>query len=183
LSRHTHVWYTGAGLSIAAGLPSMSDLKSWLGVDLSVDIDPLLHTRLTHPQQVELTRMDFANKMRHSKPTPAHRALQELTGRYHMNIITENTDNLQQQTWIEPLMIGDPHLFKQTITTEHMRQIDALITIGLGSGDRGLLWYYKQSHPTGIIIAINTSCPPYLSTHDIWIPGDCQEILPTLSKD
>lgn len=179
LRTHTHTRYTGAGLSMHAWLPSMHDLKQALGVQnhLDIEIDPCLINYLSNPQQLEDAWMWFVQQMKHCQPTPAHRAIKELLLHYGNNIVTENTDSLHQQTGIEALMIDDAQAFRYAFPPEACREIDAIITVWLGSGDRWLLWWYKLHHPHGKIIAINKEIPAYCGADDIVILGDAQEIL------
>lgn len=75
--------------------------------------------------------------------------------------------------------MAEPKLKEQGF---YFKDIDAVVCVGLSHDDRGLLAFYKQHNPAGVIIAIDLKQPNYLGEEDILVMGNLQEIVPKLAK-
>jgi hypothetical protein len=171
------VFYTGAGISASGDVATMSTLMQSLKMDKG-----LLHFlkfAWKNPQELTNHFSTFCLSAIHANPTNAHEALKEISINTKRAIITENVDLLQQRTGIDPIHAASKDLHS---LAEYMRKIDTIICIGLSHDDRGLLSWYKQCNPHGIIIALDLKIPSYLSSHDYVLLGDLQETLPFLSS-
>ncbi len=93
------------------------------------------------------------------------------------NILTENLDLLHERSGIVPQRIIASQ-FKKVIKPEWLKEIDAVVCIGLSYDDKGFLSWYKQNNPEGTLIAIDFKQPSYLGNKDFLLEGNLQEILP-----
>ncbi|HBR18714.1 MAG: hypothetical protein A3G30_06210 [Chlamydiae bacterium RIFCSPLOWO2_12_FULL_49_12] len=173
------LFYTGAGLSASSNVPTMNQLESLLGIKKGVDFFPALKKAIETPQWFALQIQSFHQACFSSPPTKAHLALKELALFKHCQIVTENLDSLHEQTGIMPYRIDANHL-KTEIDSDALREIDAIICIGLSYDDRGFLGWYKKHNPEGKVISIDLSCPSYLGNDDLLLKGDLQTIIPQL---
>mgnify|MGYP002336096872 CR=1 FL=1 len=133
-----------------------------------------------NPEQIRAAFGSFCESAINSEPTSAHYALKALAQEKEVAIITENVDLLQQRTGIEPIFALSELL--ASVSEADWRQIDAIICIGLSHDDRGLLAWYKQQNPEGLLVAIDLKIPNYLSDNDYVCLGDLQEILSQLGN-
>jgi len=175
------LFYTGAGISMASGVHSMNQLHETLGIEMSEKIDDLLKKAVTNPQSVIESWEEFTKATVEKPPTPTHQSLGKLAQKLNSQIITENVDHLQEKTGVKAIHLTGPWL-KENIQPEWLKDIDAVITVGLSYDDRGFLGWYKENNPNGKIIAVNLSQPPYLGDEDFMLKGDCQKIIPELGK-
>lgn len=174
------VFYTGAGLS-RENVPAMKEMCGELGIDGDSDIDDFARLAVREPGKL-LARMKVVrDKMSGSQPTRGHKALAEVAKKLQCQILTENIDLLHERSGVRPV-----HVSKEEINARvqpwMLRQVDAVITVGLSADDRGLLALYKHYNPKGRIIAINTQRPEYLGKGDALVEGDAQEVLVELEK-
>jgi NAD-dependent SIR2 family protein deacetylase len=176
------LFYTGAGISIASGVPNMEQLQKNLGIDMSQKIDELLKRAVVNPQSVIDSWEEFTKAALEKPATPAHQSLSRLAQRLKAQIFTENIDHLQERAGVKARHLTGPWL-KENILPEWLKDIDVVITVGLGYDDRGFLGWYKENNPHGKIIAINLSQPPYLGNEDFILKRDCQNIIPELEKE
>jgi NAD-dependent SIR2 family protein deacetylase len=176
------LFYTGAGISIASGVPNMEQLQKNLGIDMSQKIDELLKRAVVNPQSVIDSWEEFTKAAFEKPATAAHQSLSRLAQRLKAQIFTENIDHLQERAGVKATHLTGPWL-KENILPEWLKDIDVVITVGLSYDDRGFLGWYKENNPHGKIIAINLSQPPYLGNEDFILKGDCQNIIPELEKE
>lgn len=171
--------YTGAGIS-AGVVPTMGQLMEQFKFAVKQDMvsKNLLGQLLADPEFYTAIMSQFYNACLHGAPTTAHHAISELIQQYECELATENLDILHQKTGIVPIKRSD---FWQ-IKRKELKQIDYIIAIGLASDESGLLAWYKQNNPQGLIIAINVSNPDYLSDTDLLLLADAQEALPLLKS-
>lgn len=176
------LFYTGAGISIASGVHSMDQLQETLGIEMSEKVDSLLKKAVTNPQEVVDSWKEFTKAAFEKPATPAHQSLGILAQKLKSQILTENVDYLQERAGIKPIHLTGPWL-KENIQPEWLKDIDAVITVGLSYDDRGFLGWYKENNPSGKIIAVNLSQPSYLGDEDFILKGDCQKVIPELEKE
>jgi len=175
------LFYTGAGISIAADIFSMNELMQQLDLQKDQEVDGFVQRILHEPlKNIEVIRI-FFESMVHKKSTAAHYAIKKLAISLPAALMTENCDSLHEKTEIAPLRVS-PHFFKQNIPDNSAQQIDAVICCGLSHDDRGFLAWYKQHNPQGRIIAIDIQQPSYLDDSDGIFYGDVQQILPQLHE-
>ncbi|NLZ24576.1 hypothetical protein GX888_02425 [Candidatus Dojkabacteria bacterium] len=176
------LFYTGAGISIASGVHSMDQLHETLGIRMSERVDGFLKKAVANPQEVTDSWEGFTKAAFEKPATPAHHSLGELAKKLRSQIFTENVDYLQEKVGVKPVHLTGPWL-KENIQPEWLRDIDAVVTVGLSYDDRGFLGWYKENNPNGKIIAINLNQPSYLGNEDFVLKGDCQRVIPELEKE
>lgn len=176
------LFYTGAGISIASGVPSMDQLQESLGIEMSRKVDDFLKKSVANPQSIIESWEEFTKAAFEKPATPAHQALASLAQKLKSQIFTENVDHLQERAGVKAIHLTGPWL-KKNVRPEWLKDIDVVITVGLSYDDRGFLAWYKENNPNGKIIAINLSQPSYLSNEDLILKGDCQKVLPELEKE
>lgn len=177
ITEHTVIFYTGAGLSIASGVPSMAQLEAALHIE-RVNRELNITTLLSHSAEILENIKKFCDAARDARPSVGHHAITSLAQKKRCAVFTENVDGLHQKSGILPLMV-EPAL-KQDAS--FFKDIDAIICIGLSHDDRGLLALYKEYNPTGVIISLDLQQPNYLGQEDMLLLGDAQEILPVLAE-
>ncbi|KKQ80173.1 MAG: hypothetical protein UT03_C0031G0001, partial [Candidatus Moranbacteria bacterium GW2011_GWD2_38_7] len=141
----------------------------------------LIMLAVSEPEKALKPWDDFANAAFENGPTIAHSALTRLAEKLQCKIFTENVDHLHEKTGIQALRpTGD--WLKENIQPSWLKEIDAIITVGLSSDDRGMLAWYKENNPNGKLIAINLVQPNFVGEEDYLLKGDLQDILPELEK-
>lgn len=173
------LFYTGAGLSIASGIPGMNELCDLLGFENGEKFLLSLETALNNPRDFASKILSFHNACLFSTPSKAHFALKELATIKNIRMITENLDCLHESSGIHPYRI-DPKYLRDEIGEESMSCFNYIICVGLSFDDRGFLGWYKQCNPQGKIIAVDLQQPSYLGNDDYLLLGDLQEIVPFL---
>ena len=176
------LFYTGAGISIASGVHSMDQLQETLGIEMSEKVDGLLKKATANPQGVIDSWEEFTKAAFEKPATPAHQSLGRLAQKLKSQIFTENVDHLQERAGVKSVHLTGPWL-KENVQPEWLKDIDAVVTVGLSYDDRGFLGWYKENNPNGKIIAINLSQPSYLGNEDFMLKGDCQKVVPELEKN
>lgn len=198
LKNKRFLFYTGAGLSIAAGIPTGRQVKNEAGHDKTKEIDQFAMRVLTNPQAIIDVHKKFEETFRHAKPTAAHRAIADLAMKCNIHVITSNRDLLHEQTGVKAWDIMHPDMYdswfgKKPIpesgnfaylqaNPQWLKNIDFVVCIGMSADVKGFLAWYKKNNPKGKIIAINKSNVPYLSTEDYLVQGDIQKIVPKIVK-
>ncbi len=181
LSTKKCIFYTGAGISASAQVPTMKELIENLDlIQLKQKSSSFIHNTFFKPLAFIKAFDAFCIKMITTAPTPAHHALHTIAQHIHTAILTENLDLLHQRAGsmpITPLIMKSPAFFT-TLKDEDFQTIDAIVCIGLSYDDCGFLANYKNKNSQGIIIALNFEQPTYLSNQDFWLQGDIQSILP-----
>jgi len=176
------LFYTGAGISEASGVPNMDQLQELLGIEMSEKIDGFFKKAITNPQSVIDSWEEFTKAAFEKPATSAHQSLGILAQKLKSQIFTENLDHLQEKTGVKAIHLTGSWL-KENLQPEWLKDIDLVITIGLSFDDRGFLSWYKKNNPTGKIMAINLNQPSYLGNEDFILKGDCQKIIPELEKN
>lgn len=183
ISTKKFIFYTGAGISASSNVWTMNKLESELGIirgpkeDREKRIKSFLDNALNNSQQLCKTFSEFCDLMFENPPTRVHEVVQKISFLKNCKIITENLDFLHQRTGILPVM-AKPSIIK----AEDIKEVEAIICIGLSFDDRGLLAFYKNNMPDGIIISIDLKQPIYIDSNDYFLQGDLQAILKELDK-
>jgi len=181
------LFYTGAGMSASA--PNKRDRAWGMGQLLEkakIDMnkkgrDAFFDEAIKDPSEMVNIQQENIDTLHNSPATPAHKALKNIAMLKKSRIFTENHDTFQEKTEIKPDKISGPWL-EDNVKPEWLRDVDAVITIGLSVDDRGFLAWYKENNPNGQIVAINQEQAKYLGDEDIWVSGDLQKIVTELEK-
>lgn len=181
LSKKKVLFYTGAGISIAAGVPAMAGLCSMLGIEEDENMLTSIIQAIAHPKNMAEQIKRFHDACFNSPPSNAHYALKELSLLKNCQIVTENLDYLHQRSGIMPYRVHARHL-REEVDPSTLTKIDYLICIGLSYDDRGFIGWFKKHHPDGKIISIDLNTPSYLDSEDFLLQGDLQEIVPRLHE-
>jgi len=176
------IFYTGAGISAGAGVHDLKSLRNNLQINESESCDGFLKIAASDPEKAVALWNEFTHVALNNKPTQAHIALTNLAKKLQCKIFTENVDHLHEKTGILAMRPNYDWL-KKNVQEEWLSDIDAIITIGLNSDDRGFLAWYKENNPEGKIIAINLDQPKYLGDEDFLLKGDLQEIITKLDAE
>lgn len=178
------IFYTGAGISIPAGIPGMDEITSGLGIDTDQEVDEFTHRAATNPEAIMSRWEDFVNKMANAEPTKAHKALTEIAEKVGCQILTANIDILHEQAGIKVVHTSGQWQ-NLGIRPEWLKDIDFVVAIGLSGDVKGFLGWYVENNPGGKIIGANiTDQPPeYLGDQDYFLQGDVQETLPELAEE
>ncbi len=162
-------------------MPVMTDWQKAMGINLKQDVDDFLLRAVRDPDTNLIALEEFRKKAANLPPTPAHEAIAKLAQKFNGQILTENTDLLHERSGVRALHISGQWL-RENVQEEWLKDIDAIVTVGLSADDRGFLAWYKQHNPNGKIIAVNPEQPNYLGTNDAFVAGDAQEILPAIEQ-
>lgn len=170
--------YTGAGLSVAAGIPDMDKMREQLGLNSYQSVDEFTRMLMFKPEELK-GKLQKLQAPFFGAPTLAHLALAEIQKLTGVRIVTENLDMLGEAAG-QDLITRDN--IDKTFSNKELGDIDYIITVGLGTDDSNLLWRFKQVSPTGCIVAVNIIPPTYLDTTDYYLEGNAQEIIPKLEE-
>lgn len=173
------IFYTGAGISAASGVPTMRDLEILLDFRKEENFIDWTKRALNEPKILIANIQTFHAACFNCDPTGAHQALSQLALLKKTQILTENLDHLHQKTGYMPCSL-DAEFFRKQVDPHSLKMIDAVICIGLSRDDKGFLAWYKQHHPAGKLISIDLYQPSYLGDEDYWIQGDLQSLVPNL---
>lgn len=181
LKNNRVVFYTGAGISISGNVHGMKDLENSLGIQRPGKADDFLRNCINNPEAILGAWNKFVESL-DSPPTEAHKSLAQLAQKLKAKIFSENVDHLQEGAGVRPVRISGPFL-KENVQVEWLKDLDAIITIGLSHDDRAFLGWYKENNPAGKIVSINLSQPTYLGDEDFLVKGDLQKLIPKLEKE
>lgn len=173
------IFYTGAGISLGAGVHAMAGLERSLGICNERPVDNLTHAVSLKGEKALMPWKSFCTAAFKTEPTVAHKALSEIAREKNMYIFTENIDYLHERSGILPVRPTKQRVVN-CICKEDLMELDAIICIGLSRDDRGFLAYYKMHNPKGKIIAIDLKAPSYLGSDDYFLKGNLQGIVPML---
>lgn len=172
------LFYSGAGLSLKAEVPAMSELNQLLGLEMGENFLFSLEKAVKNPKIFAEKIRIFHEKCVYSKPTKAHFAIKNLSFLKNITLFTENIDCLHETSGIFPNRI-EPEKIRENPS---LAEVDCIICFGLSFDDRGFLGWYKSLNPEGKILALDFNQPSYLGEEDFWLKGDIQEILPEIEK-
>lgn len=171
--------YTGAGISAASKVMTMHELELSLG--LKRGMAHFLKHIFLYPDRIQKAFGDFCATMLQAPPTAAHYAVHTLAQRREIAILTDNADLLHQRAGSHPMRTHSPEA-TAAITAENMAEIDVIVCAGFSHDDCGLLAYFKQHNPQGIIMAIDIGKPKYLGNDDYLLQQDVQIALPAMAE-
>lgn len=181
IRHHNILFYTGAGISVASGVPSMNQLNGLLGINPGKEFLLSIKKAIEDPQTFADGILQFHLSCFYSPSTEAHKALKELALFKNAQIITENFDCLHEFTGILPYRINAEQL-REEVGADHLHAIDYIICVGLSYDDKGFLGWYKHNNPSGKIISIDLEYPSYLGVEDYIIHSDLQQLLPAIAE-
>jgi|GEM_PF-4454521 len=167
--------YTGAGISIAAQIPDLEGMREYLGINN--EQDNLFTINLFNNMNVIKDKINSLSKSFFKGTTEAHGSLKRIQDILNFDLVTENIDSLHENTGAN--IINRTEMVEK-ITSERIKYIEYLITIGLARDDSGLISKYKSINKEGIIIAINVKAPEYLRSTDYYIKEDAQILIPKI---
>lgn len=170
------MFYTGAGISAAAGVPTMHKLAKLLPFDKKG-----IERAVNNPKQMVRNIRFFYRACYLGSPTRAHKSLKNIIMGRETALLTENLDQLHQRSGINPFCVTALAV-KQEIGANRLKQVDAIICVGLSRDDKGLLSWYKELHPEGKIISIDLQQPSYLGENDFLLRGDIQQVIPQIEQ-
>lgn len=185
-------FYTGAGLSIAAGIKDMAGYNKILSGDVprlktKEHMDNAVARIKQNPKQVLSSIKEFYQSFYLAKPSPAHEAIAELASSVNkpMPVFTENHDLLHQKTGINVMQMRAAPVMKAELDMDAIKNLDCIVCTGLSHDDRGFLAYLREINPNIKIIgnALPGQKPDFIDDEnplDIYLPGDAHEILPKL---
>ncbi len=173
------VFYSGAGLSAASGIPTMTGLDQLFSIHLPWE--EWVKKTVASPQEVLAKAVNFKRLCYESDPTHAHLALRYICNKWNIPLWTENLDLLHQKSGIDPLVVS-AELLLEEVKEEALREIDVVICLGLSFDDKGALGWYKHHNPEGKIVSIDLMSPVYLGVDDALLKGDLQEVLPNVLR-
>ncbi len=171
--------YTGAGISAAAGVPTMGQLNDLFGFEEGEEFLKSLEKIIQTPLATAKSARLFHNACFSSNDTAAHQAIAILSKTYEISVITENLDCLHEVSGIQPYRINADEI-RQEVSREDARAIDLIVCIGLSHDDRGFLGWYKHMNLKGRILAVDIGQPSYLGAEDFILHADLQKVLPSL---
>lgn len=169
------VFYTGAGISKAAGIPTMVELDTLLGFEKEKNFPQWVQNTMHNPRALSQRINGFHHSCFFSKPTKAHQALAELANLKKVKIFTENLDHLHQKTGFDVISVT-----AELKGLEMLKTVDVVVCMGLSRDNKGFLAKYKEFNPQGKIVAIDLKQPNYLGNEDVWLEADLQEAVPEL---
>jgi len=162
--------YTGAGISAAAGIPTMHQLNLLFPFSLY-----WIESTVNSPEKVMRSIEYFNATCQRTRPTRAHWALKRFLDKTPLPLYTENFDKLHQKTGLNPACLASEGWEKETL-----KGYDGILCIGLSADQRGFLAQFKEMNPEGKILSIDLKQPSYLGKEDLLLQGDIQKVLPAL---
>ena len=175
------LFITGAGISMAAQIPTKQKYYESLGVEKRATVDQFAKDLLNNPEKLVKIVQNFHTSVCDAKPTAAHNAIRDLAFYKSAQILTDNHDKLHEKSGIMPIQTRFEHL-EQNLTQDVAQKIEIIICIGSSHDFKAVLGRYKRLNPLGLIIAINKEQPNYLGNEDFFVQGDIQELVPRLAK-
>lgn len=176
LRSHNVIFYTGAGISMAANILDMAQLEQAIGFDKK-DAEKTTTFVVKNKEKICKTFGNFCKSMFLTPATRAHYALATIAKKMRAPIITENVDYLHEQSGIKAHRLGNVEASKKEFSIDFLQKIDAIICVGLSHDDRAFLQRYKEINPQGVLIAIDLKQPAYIGAEDFLIPEDLQDFL------
>jgi NAD-dependent SIR2 family protein deacetylase len=174
------IFLTGAGISIAAGIPTQQAKEKEMGIEYGKPVNQFIKNWLHNPKKNIEALASSYEPIFTLEPTPAHHALAQLAFHKQAQILTGNFDMLHEKSGIKAVQIKDS--VEEDLTQEVAEQVDAIVCIGSRDDFGAVLGRYKRLNPLGLIIAINKEQPDYIGNEDFFVQGDVQELVPRLAE-
>lgn len=167
--------FTGAGVSMTAGLPDLTELNAAIEKifsPLDSYIDDIVNNRTI--LRADYVR-DYWSLFTESEPTEAHYLVAKLCNDYGYDLATGNFDCLHQKTGLNPIFqnIGD-------VVIPTLEKYDYILTIGLNSGIGSVSKTFRKKNRQGRIIAISPDPPNYLTDKDFYVNETYSDALSTI---
>lgn len=186
LCKERTVVLTGAGLSVAAGIPHFTGIDGFEttlgfdGKDILADLFP--QRLLLAPQEVIRARGNYTVDFITASPTYGHKILKiwEDLGIVSF-IITTNADRLHHKAGSQKVIqiaYGheiEQHLVEGTETWKRIDEATMMIVIGISRDAHGLIRYATDKKLK--IVGISPNQPAYLGEGNFWICSDAQDTL------
>lgn len=170
--------FTGAGISVEAGLPNLEEL---MGLTRGI-FEPLgayVHDLVVHTLEPRVAQVDrYWALFTASQPTTAHWLIADLCQTYSYPVVTGNLDGLHEKTGIQPLFYGG----RGTEGLPDLSGFEYLLTIGVAAGIGEVAAAYHAQNPQGTLIAINPEFPTYCGGRDWHIRGEAAPMLEQLVR-
>lgn len=170
--------FTGAGISIASGIP---DLEGLISLQQEIFHHPeqffqdIVSNQTSH--RIEKAKQ-FHQLITASEPNNNHWYIAQLCKKYGFALATGNIDGLHEKTQLTPIYQTSP----DKVEIPNIEQYDVILTIGLSNEGMGkVAEEYRIRNANGRIIAINVTPPAYLGSNDFYLEGNTEEILYALS--
>ena len=176
------VFYTGAAISEKGGVAGMTRLEEQLGIADKKNWQEAVKHLVRNSEDVGKTWSEFSGAMAENEPTETHRALTRIAEQTDSAVMTENMDLLHERAGTQAIHASGPY-FRENVSIDNLKKIDAVVTVGLGYDDRGCLAWYKRHNPNGKIIAINKEKPGYFGKGDLLVKGDLHKNISQLEKE
>ena len=170
LYKKDFVFYTGAGLSKAAGIMDSFELKDSLCL---YNLSKLKEAIVKNPEKLKKAYVSFVNSLYFTNPTVGHRIIKTLQDKYDFLLLTENIDLLHQKTASKVYAYDK---IKNTLLDNKK----IMLTLGLDGDHQGFIRYVQNNNC--LVIALNVNKPNYLKERDIWIKEDAHTFLKTLHE-
>lgn len=164
--------FTGAGISLASGLPDLDEL-SLLVQSILTPVDSYFRDLLRGTKTERLMKArQYVSAFTQSEPNRAHWVIAELCKTHGWQLATGNFDGLHEKTGVTPIFQNSDEVVIPDLGT-----YDVMITVGLRDGIGRVADEYRKLNPYGRIIAINPEPPWYLGSNDIFVSGSSDEVL------
>ena len=190
LARRGAVALTGAGLSLASGIPTFGGPNGFctrLELHQNGFPDAFFRLLITNPHFVAYKVGAFQAGFIKAKPNPAHLAMASLEREGIIrHVITENFDALHQRagsTYVTEIGSTDDferHFSEDKDGWEILRTAGTLIVVGIGRDEHGLIEYARDNDVK--VVAIGPARPSFLSARDAYSAGPAEVVLPRLYK-
>lgn len=168
LYKEDFVFYTGAGLSKAAGIMDSFELKDSLCL---YNLSQLKEAIVKNPQRLKKAYVSFVNSLYFTNPTVGHKIIKTLQDKYDFLLLTENIDLLHQKTAAKVYAYDK-------IKYKLLEGKKIMLTLGLDGDHQGAIKYVQDNNC--LVIAVNVDKPNYLKRRDVWIKEDAHTFLKTL---
>jgi len=170
------LFYTGAGISAAAGIPLLSVITDSFGISRTTLIDDFSRD-LSNGENGKLRiKQKFDKLLIKAKPTKAHKSLEKIRRMLKAELATENIDFLHEGVGSNILRRSD----LSKLNVKDLKRYDLIVTIGLAKDESFIIRKWKRLG--GRIAAIDLKPPEYLGKGDFYVLGDCQKLLPRLEQ-
>jgi len=185
LANHSIMIYTGQEILPSTQSNPDPSIKGILGLSndtFKEDADKFAAHIVKTRQDICQNFLTLCKQVRFMQPTSAHYAIAALAKAKKAPLVTVCIDLLHEQTGIETTRLSNIKKTKKAFPQSVLRQIDAVVCIGLPKDDKAFLTYYRELHPKGKVIAINSVQPDYLKQDDYFVQGDFKNVVKKIKK-
>lgn len=169
------IFYTGAGLSISAGIWDLAQLRSHFLLDNFEQFKEAIKSNRDY--FIKMCKQ-FAIQLYETEPTDAHKIISLLQKKYHCYVFTENRDILHQKTCKQVITRNN------FVRSEILMYKKNLIVVGLSKDHTNLIKHYRKYSKGKPIFVINQNViPEYVQEGDYYLPIDVQELFTTIYKE